>query len=293
MYFSDNMTAMINMLKKISYSLKKSLLFFLTFNVIIIDGKLLADQVIYAVNCGGESHVDKHGIKYDKDTNLAGHSSDHGKNFRIRRIDPEDQILYQTERYHTDNFIYAVNIKEDGNYVLIMKFSEVWFTEANRKVFDVQLNGEHKVVDHLDIFSVAGLGIAHDEIVPFRIKNGELFVKDESSKYDGLLEIEFVKGYLDNPKINAIYIIKGKLEDVPQLPPLEFTQAHNQMLQDEEDDESSQEQTASSRSKRRKPFESSSKVIDPYATDDPSSMMIPVIIAIAAFIPIVFCLCKL
>ena len=91
-------------------------------------------EVIYAVNCGGGSHVDVYGIHYQKDPVTTGYSSDHGKNLGIRRVAPQDQILYQTERYHTTNFVYTVPIRTDGDYVLVVKFSEVWFTEPNRKV---------------------------------------------------------------------------------------------------------------------------------------------------------------
>ena len=41
---------------------------------------------------------------------------------------------------------------------------------------------------------------------------------------------------------------------------------------------------------RRKP--SGPRVADPYAEDDSSSML-PIFVAIGAFIPLVFCLCKL
>lgn len=46
-------------------------------------------------------------------------------------------ILYQTERYDTNNFGYDIPIKQDGDYVLVMKFSEVWFTSPNQKVIIV------------------------------------------------------------------------------------------------------------------------------------------------------------
>ena len=61
------------------------------------------------------------------------------------------------------------------------------------QVFDVQLNDEIKVVSQLDIFSVAGLGMAHDEIVPFSVRNGLLRVGEESTHFDGTLKIEFIK----------------------------------------------------------------------------------------------------
>ena len=61
------------------------------------------------------------------------------------------------------------------------------------QVFNVQLNYEHTIVDRLDIFAAAGFGIAHDEIVPFTVRKGELHVNKESSSFDGTLHIEFVK----------------------------------------------------------------------------------------------------
>lgn len=91
-------------------------------------------EVVFAVNCGGSAHVDVYGIHYHKDNLNVGFASDHGKNLAIRRVPQQDQILYQTERYHTGDFAYNVQIKSEGDYVLVLKFSEVWFTEPNQKV---------------------------------------------------------------------------------------------------------------------------------------------------------------
>ena len=91
-------------------------------------------EVIWAVNCGGDDHVDVYGVHYQRDSLRAGFASDHGKNIGIRRVAPPDQILYQTERYHTSTFSYDVPVRSDGEYVLVLKFSEVWFTEPSQKV---------------------------------------------------------------------------------------------------------------------------------------------------------------
>lgn len=91
-------------------------------------------EVIWAVNCGGEAHVDVFGVHYQRDFLNVGHASSHGTKMDIRRVPQPDRILYQTERYNTNNFAYDLPVKNDGDYVLVMKFSEVWFTEANRKV---------------------------------------------------------------------------------------------------------------------------------------------------------------
>lgn len=91
-------------------------------------------EVVWAVNCGGEAHVDVFGVHYQRDWLTVGHASPHGRSIMIRRVAPHDQLLYQTERYHTSNFAYDVPIKSDGDYVLVLKFSEVWFTRPNQKV---------------------------------------------------------------------------------------------------------------------------------------------------------------
>ena len=92
-------------------------------------------EVIWAVNCGGDAHVDEYGIVYMRDPlQRIGVASDFGRSLLIQRVAPPDQILYQTERYHTQSFTYEVPISRDGSYVLVLKFCEVWFTQPNQKV---------------------------------------------------------------------------------------------------------------------------------------------------------------
>lgn len=69
-------------------------------------------KVIYAINAGGEAHVDVHGISYRKDPLLGrggrggigsgngdgGTASAFGRTLLIARSPIPDQILYQTER---------------------------------------------------------------------------------------------------------------------------------------------------------------------------------------------------
>lgn len=94
------------------------------------------NQVIFAINAGGDVHVDSLGIRYDKDPlhNRVGVSSDYGKSLVIRRVPEKDYELYQVERYHHNSFGYEVPIIEDGDYVLVLKFCEVYFNSRNSKV---------------------------------------------------------------------------------------------------------------------------------------------------------------
>lgn len=240
-------------------------------------------EVIYAINGGGEGHTDVFGIKYERDPlfGKVGTPSDYGKQLLIGRVPQNDHILYQTERYHHNTFGYDIPINKDGDYVMVLKFCEVYFNAPNMKVFDIVLNGDHTIVADLDIFDKVGRGVAHDEYISFSVQNGRLYYNEEESDIrGGKIRVEFIKGYRDNPKINAIYVVKGKIEDVPKLPPL--PEAEEWKNEESED--------RSSNSKSRRP--SGPRTPDPYSVDD-SSLMLPVFIAIGAFLPLLFCMCKL
>lgn len=290
-----------------------------------------AFKVLYAVNAGGDAHIGSDGISYIADPQKLGVASDFGRNLMMigRVTNQADEYLYQTERYHTATFGYDLPGREgDGEYVLILKFCEVYFNQPNQKVFDVVLNGEHTVVSDLDIFAQVGKGVAHDEYVYFTISRGRLYYKEEESEIRGdRIRIEFIKGYRDNPKVNAIVMLKGAGTNHPRLPPLlvdavdvnvehpprqhqRKQQQEQQDLYESEDDVmdfvdmpaatqtkhnidtdggggGGQQKAHASTRKTSGP-----KVDDPYALDD-SSVMLPVFIAIAAFIPLLFCTCKL
>lgn len=239
-------------------------------------------DAVYAVNCGGEAHTDIFGIKYEKDTHSkVGTPSDYGKQLMIGRIPQQDQILYQTERYHTATFGYDMNVDGDGDYTLVLKMSEVYFNAPNMKVFDVVLNGDLTIISDLDIYEKVGRGVAHDEYIEFSVEGNRIVYQGEESEISaGMIRVEFIKSYRDNPKINAIVLVKERLEDWPKLPPLPIEP------EEEEISDAAKEPT----SKRRKP--SGPRAENPYEAEDGSSML-PIFVAIGAFIPLVFCLCKL
>uniref|UniRef100_A0A182NEB9 Malectin domain-containing protein n=1 Tax=Anopheles dirus TaxID=7168 RepID=A0A182NEB9_9DIPT len=267
-------------------------------------------NVIYAINAGGEAHTDSYGIHYVRDPlkGKIGTESDYGRQLlTINRVHKNDEILYQTERYHHDTFGYDLPVSGDGQYVLILKFCEVYFNGPNMKVFDVLLD-RHTVVSDMDIYALVGKGTAHDEYVFFSVSRGRLYFKEKSSEIrGGKLKVEFLKGYKDNPKINAILLIKDYNEAIlPRLPPLmneyhasaadadspdEHFNAHPQALADDDgnvidggednivDDfmTASTDELVKPTSKQRKT--SGPKQPNPYSLDD-SSIMLPVFIAI-------------
>lgn len=138
-------------------------LFLLEIFLLLIDRSFssgIMDQIVFAVNCGGEAHTDINGfllrmsffslisiefsflfffslwkgIRYRKDNLKTGIASDYGRNSLIRRVAKEDMIIYQTERYDLQKFSYEIPLSEQGDFVLWMKFSEVWFNSPNMKV---------------------------------------------------------------------------------------------------------------------------------------------------------------
>jgi len=253
-------------------------------------------NVIFGVNCGGDAHIDTDGIFYDKDPleGKTGIGSDFGRQYlTIGRVADSDAILYQTERYHHANFGYDIPIAEDGDYVLVLKFCEVYFTAPSMKVFDVTLNGVHTIVSYLDIFEKVGKAVAHDEYIPFKVSKGKVLVNDEESELAGKkIKVEFIKGNEDNPKANAIYVVKGLLEDVAKLPPLA-----GEMEEEEREekptvvDRSDSSPSPASTPMKKKRETANPKIPNPYG--DESNMLLPIFVSVAAFVPLLFCLCKL
>lgn len=90
-----------------------------------------------AGNASGDSRVSGGLLCFASDVVslcLLSPASDYGMKLPILRSNPEDQILYQTERYNEETFGYEVPIKEEGDYVLVLKFAEVYFAQSQQKV---------------------------------------------------------------------------------------------------------------------------------------------------------------
>ena len=192
------------------------LLFILFIKLSFITSKIEPSKVIAAINCGGDEYTDPNGIHYEADKYFSGGTpSDHGTNYIIRNTDA--QILYQTERWSSETLTYSIPLKSNinGKYVLNLKFSEVYFTNKGDKVFNVAL-GKETVIKNLDIYSKVGKAYALDEYIEFEIRNKQVYYKNKNcakALSGDKLQINFVRGSADNPKINAILLVKGSLKD--------------------------------------------------------------------------------
>ena len=121
------------MIKKNNYYF----LFLLSIIFKFISCKIDVTKVIAAINCGGNEYLDSNGVKYEADNYYnGGSSSDHGLSFNIKNTD--DGELYQTERWSYETLTYSLPLKPtiNGKYVLILKFSEVYFNNKREKIFN-------------------------------------------------------------------------------------------------------------------------------------------------------------
>lgn len=194
---------------------------FLTLLIVIISSTqiqcaLKRENVLIAINCGGEDYRGHNGIYFQKDTYFkGGQTSDFGTNFPIKLT--KDEQIYQTERWSSEDLEYEIPIANDGDYVLNLKFSEVYFNSPGEKIFDI-LIGRETVLKQLDIYTKVGKATALDEYIEFQLKNNNVYFKgklvvggyDEDNK---VIRLILKKGEIDNPKINAIVLIKGTIED--------------------------------------------------------------------------------
>ncbi|VDM82480.1 unnamed protein product, partial [Strongylus vulgaris] len=78
-------------------------------------------------NSGGQRHLGAYGILYQEERNFQGVASDYGARWAFLNAPEEDRKLYETERYYEGELRYVFDILQDGDYVIILKFSEVYF----------------------------------------------------------------------------------------------------------------------------------------------------------------------
>ena len=150
-------------------------------------------------------------------------------------------------------------------------------------MLDIRIN-QFTVIKDLDIYDRVGYGIAHDEYIPFSIRKGNLMVGKQKAPFPGQLHVEFVKTYYENPKINALAVFKGTIDDIPRLPPIN--------VPEEKVEENEEEPVDSTEKPEKKRKTSGPKVANPYGLEE-SSVLYPILVAIGIFLPTLLCLCKL
>ena len=101
---------------------------------------------------------------------------------------PPMMLLYQSERY--GNFSYTIPVT-NGEYVVTLKFAEIYWTRVGQRVFNVFI-GQEPVLRNLDIVAQVGPSAAYDVSVPAHVSNGVLTLRFQS--------------VVDNAKVSALVV---------------------------------------------------------------------------------------
>lgn len=141
---------------------------------------------VLRVNAGGPAFTDGSGNLWQADSFFTGGTTHVSSDPIAGTL---DDTLYQSERYGNVDYAFPVL---DGIYDVTLKFAEVFWTEAGRRSFDVNLEGQ-QVIDDLDLFDEVGHDVAYDQV----------FAGIDVS--DGFLDLELIT-VANNAKIAAIEI---------------------------------------------------------------------------------------
>ena len=138
-----------------------------------------------ALNTGGPQFVDASGTLYQADSLFTG-GTPYATTAAITGT--TDDVLYQSERY--GNFSYAIPLT-NGDYVVTLRFAEIYWAAAGMRVFDVIMEGK-EVISNLDLFAKVGKNAAYDVTIPISVT-------------DGTLEVHF-RPDVNNAKVSAITV---------------------------------------------------------------------------------------
>ncbi len=149
-----------------------------------------SDSETIRINAGGEAYIDPNGNQWSADRFSRGGQT-YGNKAGIDNT--QDDSLFQTERYGK-NFSYDIPA-ENGEYRVNLGFAEIFWSESNKRVFDVTIEDD-LVINDLDIYKSAGAN-----------KNEALEKSYTVKVDDGTLNLDF-NSSIDNAKVGAIEIEK-------------------------------------------------------------------------------------
>ena len=105
------------------------------------------------VNAGGAAYTDGAGHVWSADNGyVSGSIYSTGSSI----ANTADGPLYQTERWNQGKLQYHFAVP-NGTYAVNLKFAEIYFTSAGKRVFHIAINGQ-TVQSNFDIVAAAGVG---------------------------------------------------------------------------------------------------------------------------------------
>jgi hypothetical protein len=140
------------------------------------------------INSGGPAYTDSLGQRWAADSGYTG-----GSPYTVTQTiaNTSDPTLYKTSRFGP-SFSYAIKAPV-GTYLVTLKFAELYWTAAGRRVFNVAINGT-RVLSNFDIFKAAGAAFKAVDVT-FKVTSS------------GTITIQFTTGPAGNPLVNAIQVV--------------------------------------------------------------------------------------
>jgi hypothetical protein len=168
-------------------------------------------EQIFSVNANDEAAADSNGIYFAK-----GEKQNKGRYCGSKTLinAPDgDKRLYDAESYSKE-LDYVVPLADDGNYTVVMKFAECWYSEENKQIFHIYLN-QHQVYSHIDLNKLTGANTAITMHMYFSVCNNTVYY--DGSKIQPIAEkvnIRFL-AVKDNATLNAMVVFRGSIENLP------------------------------------------------------------------------------
>ena len=153
----------------------------------------LKDHGAVRINCGGEDHTSPSGAIWGKDRFSAAGDLSNFRNNAENLLGGDDEELYLTARWYPPDparpSTYRIPLPV-GKYRVTLHFTEIWFLDPGRRVFDVALEGE-RVLESYEPRSV-GFAMVDKQALDVEVT-------------DGFLDIELLRR-VENPQIAGIEI---------------------------------------------------------------------------------------
>ncbi|MGA8075252.1 MAG: malectin domain-containing carbohydrate-binding protein [Candidatus Acidiferrales bacterium] len=140
------------------------------------------------INSGGPAYTDSLGQAWVADTSYTGGSVYTTTSTITNTADP---TLYKTSRYGS-SFKYVITAPA-GSYTVTLKFAELYWTSAGKRVLNVAINGT-TVLSNFDIFATAGASLKAVD-------------KTFTVTSTGTITIQFSTRTAGNPLVNAIQVV--------------------------------------------------------------------------------------
>lgn len=125
------------------------------------------EELVYALNSGGSEYTTASGLTFRSDENYQSGSQ---ASTSAGIADTEEDPIYQSERY--GDFSYNIPL-QDGDYQVTLLFAEIYWTDPEQRVFDVNIEGQERISD-LDLVAKVGSETAYQTTVPATVSDGEL-----------------------------------------------------------------------------------------------------------------------